>query len=142
MTGRGQTAFKWSDGLDLDLTHGEMLMKGAVVMVHQPEQGDKVRLECHDLAAELKAPPKRRGAKASRTRTGSGSGGLRSKDAPKPELERVWAAGGIRLRHGRAAVHSAPPAHPDHHAPTHPRTRWSPSRCDLSPHRSHPAPPG
>ncbi|MEZ6193520.1 MAG: LptA/OstA family protein [Phycisphaerales bacterium] len=93
IAGRGRTAFEWSDRLILDLTHGEMLMKGAVAMVHQPEEGERVQLDCQDLAAELKKP-----------RDKKKSSGWLSEDAPKPELSRVWADHGIRILHGPATV--------------------------------------
>ncbi len=99
IAGRGRTAFEWSDRLILDLTHGEMLMKGAVAMVHQPapgsdgKPGDRVQLDCQDLAAELKKP-----------RDKKQSSGWLSEDAPKPELSRVWADHGIRILHGPATV--------------------------------------
>lgn len=95
--GQGLTAFQWSDGLILDLTHGEMLMKGAVAMVHQPLEGDKVQLDCHDLTAEIKPADKSGGRKASQ-------GGWLSEDAAKPELQRVWADGGIRIITGNKTV--------------------------------------
>ncbi len=103
MAGRGKTAFEWSDRLTLDLTHGLMVMKGAVAMVHQPVDGDRVQLDCQDLAAELKAPTtkKSRWGKAPRP----SGGGLLSKDAPKPELQRVWADGGIRILQGPYTIH-------------------------------------
>lgn len=97
--GRGLTAFEWSDKLVLDLTHGEMLMKGAVAMVHQPapgSSGDRVQLDCTDLAAELKT------AKGKKKK--AGSDGWLSEDAPKPELNRVWADGGIRIISGDITV--------------------------------------
>jgi hypothetical protein len=99
IAGRGRTAFEWSDRLILDLTHGEMLMKGAVAMVHQPapgsdgKPGERVQLDCQDLAAELKKP-----------RDKKKSSGWLSEDAPKPELSRVWADHGIRILHGPATV--------------------------------------
>jgi lipopolysaccharide export system protein LptA len=102
IAGRGKTAFEWSDGLTLDLTQGVMTMKGAVAMVHQPVDGERVQLDCLDLAAELKSPAKSSGAAASKS-AGAGSG-LLSKDAPKPELERVWADGGIRILHGPTTI--------------------------------------
>jgi lipopolysaccharide export system protein LptA len=100
MAGRGKTAFQWSDRLILDLTHGEMLMKGAVAMVHQPaagssgDRGDRVQLDCLDLAAEMQKTP---GSK-------KGGDGWLSDDAPKPELNRVWADGGIRIISGDITV--------------------------------------
>lgn len=99
IAGRGRTAFEWSDRLVLDLTHGEMLMKGAVAMVHQPapgsdgKPGERVQLDCQDLAAELK----KSGDKKK-------SSGWLSEDAPKPVLSRVWADHGIRILHGPATV--------------------------------------
>ncbi len=102
--GRGLTAFQWTDGLILNMTDGIMTMKGAVVMVHDSEDGDRVQLDCHDLAAELKGPSKKRGAKTSGAGGNSGGGWL-AKDAPKPELQRVWADGGIRILQGPTTVH-------------------------------------
>lgn len=100
IAGRGKTAFQWSDRLVLNMTVGIMTMKGAVVMVHDPVGGDRVQLDCTDLAAELKAAPKSTGAK----KPGAGGGWL-AKDAPKPELERVWADGGIRILQGPTTVY-------------------------------------
>ena len=101
LAGRGKTAFQWSDRLVLNMTTGVMTMKGAVVMVHDPEGGERVQLDCTDLAAELKQTDGSRsaGAKA------SGGGGWLDKDAPKPELERVWADGGIRILQGPTTVY-------------------------------------
>jgi lipopolysaccharide export system protein LptA len=106
IAGRGRTAFQWSDRLILNMTHGIMTMKGAVVMVHQPQKGDRVQLDCQDLAAELKAPARRGGAKTPGAGGGVTGDGLLSKDAPKPELQRVWADGGIRILHGPVTVTS------------------------------------
>ncbi len=93
ISGRGMTAFEWSDMLTLDLTRGEMLMEGQVAMVHRGEAGDKVQLDALQLAVELKpAPP--------------GSGGWLSDDAPKPEIEKIWADGGIRIIHDKYTVRS------------------------------------
>ncbi len=94
LAGRGRTAFEWSDRLVIDLTHGEMLMKGAVAMVHQSPKGDRLQLDCQDLAAELKQPKRKR-------QTGDG---WLSDEAPKPELARVWADGGIRILTGDITV--------------------------------------
>ncbi len=97
LAGRGKTAFEWSDRLVLNMTDGIMTMKGAVAMVHQPQDGDRVQMDCQDLAADLKAPG---GKKTKARRNGNVSGGWLAKDAPKPELERVWADGGIRILQG------------------------------------------
>ncbi len=91
MSGSGLTAFQWTDSLLLDLTQGEMLMKGNVAMVHQPESGDRVELYCHDLAAELRPADDSVSSKKKQ-------GGWLSEDAPQPELDRVWADGGIVIR--------------------------------------------
>ncbi len=96
--GRGLTAFQWSDGLIINMTDGIMTMKGAVAMVHDPEDGDRVQLDCTDLAAELQAPTKSKWVKSS-------GGGWLSKDAPKPQLQRVWADGGIRILQGPYTIH-------------------------------------
>ena len=103
IAGRGKTAFQWSDRLVLNLTAGIMTMKGSVVMVHDPEDGDRVQLDCTDLAAELKQTDESRSAGAKKT--GGGGGGWLDKDAPKPELERVWADGGIRILQGPTTVY-------------------------------------
>jgi hypothetical protein len=78
----------------MDLTHGDMVMKGQVAMVHLPEKGDRVQLDCLDLAAELKSPDGKK----------KQSSGWLSDDAPQPELQRVWADGGIRILHGPVTV--------------------------------------
>ena len=124
MTGRGRTAFEWSDSLNLNLTQGEMVMQGAVVMVHQPPEGapgstgEYVQLDCHDLTAELKpstesAQMKTSGGTTSgettsgRTTSGgntSGGGSWLSDDAAQLQLDRVWADGGIRILTGDLEV--------------------------------------
>ena len=104
IAGRGRTAFQWSDRLVLNLTAGIMTMKGSVVMVHDPEDGDRVQLDCTDLAAELKQSDKNQSTGAQASGGGSGGGWL-DKDAPKPELERVWADGGIRILQGPTTVY-------------------------------------
>ncbi len=102
-TGKGRTAFEWSDRLILDLTQGEMLMKGAVAMVHAPEDGgDRVQLDCHDLAAEMQPP----GSNKKDGRKSTGGGAWLSDDAPAPELSRVWADGGVRILTGDLQVTS------------------------------------
>ena len=102
--GHGKTAFEWSDSLNLDLTRGDMLMKGAVAMVHQPPPGSapessdkRVQLDCHDLAAEMTKP-----APGSQKQ---GDGWL-SDNAPAPQLDRVWADGGVRILTGDLEVNS------------------------------------
>lgn len=100
LAGRGKTAFQWSDRLVLNLSAGIMTMKGAVVMVHDPEDGERVQLDCTDLAAELKQPREVRTSRKAKS-----SGGWLDKDAPKPELERVWADGGIRILQGPTTVY-------------------------------------
>jgi lipopolysaccharide export system protein LptA len=107
--GRGLTAFQWTDGLVINMTDGIMTMKGAVVMVHDSDDGDRVQLDCQDLAAEIKAPTKSSSAKISGGGGNSGSssgggGGWLAKDAPKPELQRVWADGNIRILQGPNTV--------------------------------------
>ncbi len=100
LAGRGKTAFQWSDRLVLNMTAGIMTMKGAVVMVHDPEDGERVQLDCTDLAAELKQPKEVRTSRKTKS-----DGGWLDKDAPKPELERVWADGGIRILQGPTTVY-------------------------------------
>ena len=104
MAGRGKTAFQWSVRLVLNLTDGLMTMKGAVAMVHQPPDGDRVQMDCQNLSAELKAASGRKGAKTSGD-GGNFGGGWLAKDAPKPELDRVWADDGIRIIQGPYTIH-------------------------------------
>ncbi|MCC6680862.1 MAG: hypothetical protein IT445_08155 [Phycisphaeraceae bacterium] len=63
VTGRGQTLFTWNRQLTIDSARRDMLMEGAVQMVHRPtgeqptEFGEVVTMQCSKLLADFQDAP-------------------------------------------------------------------------------------
>ncbi|MEM9415965.1 MAG: hypothetical protein AAGA29_10895 [Planctomycetota bacterium] len=88
-TGKGQTAFLWQEGMELDARANTATFVGDAIMLHDPTPDDQdnddfMRLDCQELIADM-----------------HDTGGLSvwmSDDAPAPEISVVTAQGPLRIQ--------------------------------------------